>query len=1178
LTAYLKQLFVAAALGVASLLAPITIAQPLVLSAIQVDAGNTKATGATFGYRLAYNCSSSSGPCLGAEVVQLLPAAVTLVSTVPASPSGDVSAINVTPNFMGSGRTRVQFVMTSPLTAGNAGDLLVNVRFNNGSTPNTTMATATADGINLGATPGTLTTPPVSVTAVAILQATPQKTLTTAPANLDLPESYRLRISNPTANGVLNLTAIGPVVDTLPPGTVFSGATPAADCQPGCVGTTPATVTWTSPCALPLVPGGTCDVQVNVVFPSATFASGSNVSNIFHTTVTPLAEPAQSLAPASVAHPVTTFVAAPAATINKTLSGTSPNPPTLNQAFSYAIAVANSGNVALDNATVIDTLPVEFQPASVTTGAYSGAADFAAGEGVRVSYEKNTAPGVFTLWGSSPNTTTTTTLTAPPPGLGAGEYITRLRWQHGQWQPGMSATTQPSLNGSIINPDHAGGPVAIGDSIQNCAALSATYTAGPTAVSGNSCRSFNLSGPFVQLNPGVDNLSGGGPFNPAQNISWRVRVRSAAQSSDPLPLQSTAAMVLLPLGLNFTSWTFDDSGTGLPSPQTFSGALSNFAGSGRTLLRWTWSAGSGNLGVNQEVRINVTTTVAGTVGGNLALDAALAANTAALAQRCSTSSNTDTLDQDNDGSTTDTLCTASASATVLTPPAFTSAPPPGATIGDSYNYTVTASGSPAPNFSLASGALPPALSLDGATGVISGTATTAGTFNGALRASNQLGTVTQPFSITIARRAQTISFGANPGPVAFAPGATVNVTATATSMLLVSFSSLTPALCSVNAGTVTLLAAGTCTVQADQAGDATYLPAAAVTQGIVVQQGAQTISFGANPGPVPYAPGATVTVTATATSLLTVSLSSLTAAVCSINQNTVTLLAAGTCTIQATQAGDGNYLAAPAVTQSIVVQQAAQTITFNPPSPVSFAAGAASTLTATSSSGLTAFTFTTTTPAVCSVTGNTLTLLAVGSCALTAAQAGDGNYLPATANATVVINAVISFTGNTATGTGPATASFTGGGAGCSFDLGQTGFVNATAAPASGNFPHGWFRFRLQGCTTGATVRMSIQWPSLPFDGGYLKYGRTPASGGTTVFYAPANLSATANTVQFDVTDGALGDDDLSANGVIVDPSGPLALPPLPVPASGVVPAALLLLLAAAMTLLRRRRAPSPAA
>src|ERR1700710_2473619 len=140
-------------------------AQPLVKSVVQVDPGNTKMTGQTFGYRLTYNCSSVSGPCLNSEVDDLLPIEVQELSTVPASPTGDVAAINVTNNYMGSGRTRVQFVMINPLPAGNSGDLLINVRFPNGSTPNGTAATNTADGINLGATPGTFTTPPVTVTA-----------------------------------------------------------------------------------------------------------------------------------------------------------------------------------------------------------------------------------------------------------------------------------------------------------------------------------------------------------------------------------------------------------------------------------------------------------------------------------------------------------------------------------------------------------------------------------------------------------------------------------------------------------------------------------------------------------------------------------------------------------------------------------------------------------------------------------------------------------------------------------------------------------------------------------------------------------------------------------------------------------------------------------------------------
>jgi uncharacterized repeat protein (TIGR01451 family) len=654
----MRHLFSGASLALAILVTSAGLAQPLQKSAIQTDPGNTKQTGAVFGYRLTYNCSNTLGPCLSSQVVDLLPAGLQFDSTVPASPTGDVAAINVTPNFGGSGRTRVQFVMITPLPAGNSGDLIINVHFPNGSTPDGTVATNTADGINLDTTPGTFTTPPVNVTAVAALHATVTKSLTTSPANLDLPETYRLRISNQNVDGTLNLTSIGPVVDTLPPGTVFNGATPAADCQPGCVGTTPPTVTWTSPCTVPLQPNQNCDVLVNVTFPSATFPSGTNVTNSFTADVTPLGEPPASLGPGTTTHPVTTFVPSPGMSLAKNMAGGTPNPPTLNQPFSYDVPVSNNGNVPIDNVVVIDTLPVELQVSSVTTGAYSNLTDFAAGEGVRVSYEKNTALGVFTLWGSSPNTTTNTTLTAPPPGLGAGEYITKIRWEYGQAAVGMSASTNPRITGTIINPDNAGGPVAFGDTIQNCVALTGVYTAGPTAVSRNACRTFTLSGPFVQLNPAKDNLSGGGPFNPGQSVSFRLRVRSAPQSSDPAPLDGITLADLLPIDLIFSGWTFDDQGTGLPAPQNFT-QIPNYAGTGRTLLRWTWNAGSGNLGVNQQVFVNITTTVRnGARSGSLSNTMALTSSTPGLAQRCSGSSQPDPLDLDGDANTAETLCTA----------------------------------------------------------------------------------------------------------------------------------------------------------------------------------------------------------------------------------------------------------------------------------------------------------------------------------------------------------------------------------------------------------------------------------------------------------------------------------------------------------------------------------------
>ena len=90
------------------------------------------------------------------------------------------------------------------------------------------------------------------------------------------------------------------------------------------------------------------------------------------------------------------------------------------------------------------------------------------------------------------------------------------------------------------------------------------------------------------------------------------------------------------------------------------------------------------------------------------------------------------------------------SITVQQAPAITSTAPTGtSSSGNVYNFTFTATGYPAPTFSLTSGSLPPGLTLSSA-GVLSGTPTQVGTYSGTVTASNGVGTAsTQSFTITI---------------------------------------------------------------------------------------------------------------------------------------------------------------------------------------------------------------------------------------------------------------------------------------------------------------------------------------------------------------------------------------------------------------------------------------------
>jgi hypothetical protein len=244
--------------------------------------------------------------------------------------------------------------------------------------------------------------------------------------------------------------------------------------------------------------------------------------------------------------------------------------------------------------------------------------------------------------------------------------------------------------------------------------------------------------------------------------------------------------------------------------------------------------------------------------------------------------------------------------------------------------------------------------------------------------------VNQSFQVT--QTSQTITFGALSNEVfGTAP---FTVSATSSSGLAVSFASLTSSVCTVSGDTVTLVAAGTCTIQATQAGNSTYAAATPVNQSFQVTQTSQTITFGALSnevfGTAPF------TVSATSSSGLTVSFASLTSAVCTLSGATVTLVAVGTCTIQATQTGNSNYSAAAPVNQSFQVTQTSQTITFGALSNEPFGT-APLTVSATSSSGLTV-SFASLTSAVCTVSGATVTLVAAGTCTIQSTQAGNSNY------------------------------------------------------------------------------------------------------------------------------------------------------------------------------------------
>jgi hypothetical protein len=228
--------------------------------------------------------------------------------------------------------------------------------------------------------------------------------------------------------------------------------------------------------------------------------------------------------------------------------------------------------------------------------------------------------------------------------------------------------------------------------------------------------------------------------------------------------------------------------------------------------------------------------------------------------------------------------------------------------------------------------------------------------------------------LTVAKAGQAITFGALANKAVGDPDFRVSATGGASGNP-VTFRSETPSTCTVNVETVHIVAGGICTVTASQAGNANYQAATDVSQSFSIGKANQTITFAAPTGKTfgdaDFAPGAT------ASSGLAVGYSSSTPGVCTIDSqtNNVHIVAAGTCTVTASQAGNHNYNPAESVTRSFTIAKANQTINFAADTPTAKAVDDADfQLSATAQLGL-AVTFASSTPNVCTVTGNTVSII-----------------------------------------------------------------------------------------------------------------------------------------------------------------------------------------------------------
>ena len=283
------------------------------------------------------------------------------------------------------------------------------------------------------------------------------------------------------------------------------------------------------------------------------------------------------------------------------------------------------------------------------------------------------------------------------------------------------------------------------------------------------------------------------------------------------------------------------------------------------------------------------------------------------------------------GNAIDVLIPATFTLNYVSTPVFTSATSTTFTVNSAGTFAVTTSGTPAPTLSIL-GALPSGVTFTPATGLFSGIPAlgSVGSYPITITATNgNLPNATQSFTLVVQQASQSITFGALVNRSINSSSFTLSATGGASGNA-VTFSSSTTSICTVSGNTVTLVAIGTCTIAANQAGTAQYAAATTASQSFSITSAPappslinQAITFGAlsdralGSGAVTIAAtgggsGNPVTFVAGPNTICSAGLSS-------NNSASVSLLAIGTCTVTASQAGNSAYNAAAAVSQSFNV-------------------------------------------------------------------------------------------------------------------------------------------------------------------------------------------------------------------------------------------------------------------
>jgi len=253
--------------------------------------------------------------------------------------------------------------------------------------------------------------------------------------------------------------------------------------------------------------------------------------------------------------------------------------------------------------------------------------------------------------------------------------------------------------------------------------------------------------------------------------------------------------------------------------------------------------------------------------------------------------------------------------------------------------------------------------------------------------------VTQSTAATIAAQTITVTTKA---PASAAYNSSFTVLAGASSSLPILFSS--SGACTNSGATYTMTAAtGTCTVIANQAGNANYTAAPKITELTTASKASPTVALGGVPPTAPYQSTFTVTTSTNASTTAVIK----TSGSCSISGTIVTITSgSGGCTVTVNWATDPLYVAT-SISRSTTAQKLPPTIAWAPPAAITYGTALNGTqLNATASSGATALTG----AFVYAPASGNIPLAGNDTLSVTFTPTNNANYANATGSVTLLVN------------------------------------------------------------------------------------------------------------------------------------------------------------------------------